>query len=447
MKTNKEKLNDAVGMLDGETVQDAMTRAADMRTARITRRTTMRRRAVVLLAACLSLTLMLGALLAIPLMTADDPTIPETTPPMGETSVPTAGDVTSAPPVTDESPTLSYTETPLVRLSMLTTRNDSVALDSPLLSRSSLPKVDTVNGFFHTFLVLSFDCEAGETVTVNAGTACLFPVGLPFNEDTDLNLTGMFMDRLMDIYDARDPGNTTLTLDPAASCILVMMPKTQTALDEDTLTFTVHSEANVTVGAGSVYLGTRYLLDAEAHRLWYESSALTRSAVLGSVRFDAPEDVTAEQVSDLLASFTAETEAVKAELDYTPATKDERYIAARAEIALTVFADEQITGSSTHAGSFLHYQTIHVRDTDKSERDRGFILFADGTWGEYEIHDHCFEGCHGDGCPAGSEDEFPHVLSKGCRITLTDGRIFELVEQEIDGMMMYVPVQIPETAE
>lgn len=74
----------------------------------------------------------------------------------------------------------------------------------------------------------------------------------------------------------------------------------------------------------------------------------------------------------------------------------------------------------------------------------GFILFADGTWGEYEIHDGCFEGCHGDGCPAGSEDDYPHALTKGCRITLADGRIFELVEQEIDGSMMYVPVPISE---
>ena len=97
MKTNKEKLNDAVGMLDSETVQDAMTRAADMRKARMTRRAVMRRRATVLLAACLSLTLMLGALLAIPLMTADDPAISESTPSMSETPV---------PPATDETPTL-----------------------------------------------------------------------------------------------------------------------------------------------------------------------------------------------------------------------------------------------------------------------------------------------------------------------------------------------------
>ena len=80
MKTNQEKLDDAVGMLDGETVQTAMTRAAYMKEARMTRRDVFRRRAAVVLAACLSLTLMLGALLAVPLMTAEDPSIGETTP-------------------------------------------------------------------------------------------------------------------------------------------------------------------------------------------------------------------------------------------------------------------------------------------------------------------------------------------------------------------------------
>ena len=75
LNTNKEKLNDAVGMLDEDTVQTAMIRAADLKEIRVERRATLRRRAVVLLAACLSLTLMIGALLAIPMMTPHDPPV------------------------------------------------------------------------------------------------------------------------------------------------------------------------------------------------------------------------------------------------------------------------------------------------------------------------------------------------------------------------------------
>jgi hypothetical protein len=72
MKTDQEKLWDAVGMLDGETVQTAMTRAAHMQAAHTTRRATLRRRAVILTAACLLL-LIAGAFVAIPFMTADEP--------------------------------------------------------------------------------------------------------------------------------------------------------------------------------------------------------------------------------------------------------------------------------------------------------------------------------------------------------------------------------------
>ena len=47
LNTNKEKLNDAVGMLDEDTVQTAMIRAADLKETRVARRATLRRRAVV----------------------------------------------------------------------------------------------------------------------------------------------------------------------------------------------------------------------------------------------------------------------------------------------------------------------------------------------------------------------------------------------------------------
>ncbi len=445
MKTNKEKLNDAVGMLDEETVQRAMTRAASMKESNTLRRTTMCRRAVVLLAACLSLSVMMGVLLAIPLLTADDPTLPETN--HGQL---TTGE--SLPLEPGVQPTLSYTDSPMVRLSQLSAGNGSLINSTPMIdpmsiTRNTISRVDEVNGYISTFLVLSFDCDPGETVTVTAETESLHFVGLPFNDDTDLNFLGDFMKTLMKIYDTREPGTDTVTIDPATACILVMMPHTWTALDEDTLTFTVQDESGVNVGAGSVYLGTRYLLDAEAHRLWYESCSLTRSSVLGSVRFDTPEEVTSEQVSELLKSFTAKMAEAKAALDYAPATMEERFVAARAEIAMTAFADERIQGSEKDVGNFLGYQTVLVTGTDQSENDRAFLIFADGTWGEYRVHDHCYSGCHGDGCPNGSETDYRHALMPGCRITLLDGRTFEIVEQEIDGKKMHTPVLVSQAAE
>ncbi len=434
MKTNKEKLNDAVGMLDGETVQTAMTRAADMKASRLTRRATLRRRAVILLAACLSLTLMLGALLAIPLMTAEDPAIPETVP------------QTPIPPATGENPDSFYTEVPLVRLTQLTARDDSTVSEAPMISRGTQSRMDSVYGFIQPFIIMSFDCEEGETVTVNAGVDSLYLVSLPFTEDTDLSIAGSFMDYLIDIYSANDPGSRTLTIDPTTACILVDMPLTRTDLDEDTMTFTVTGEDGATVGAGSVYVGTRYFLDAEAHRLWYEDSILTRSAVLGSVRFDTPEEVTAEQVSELLGSFVAKTEEAKAELDYTPATTEERFAAAQAEIATTVFDGEQIHGSSSGRSAFEYFRIVSVSGTDKSEKNRAFLIFADGTWAEFRVHNDCFAQCHGYACPMGEDGDSHHALVTGCRITLLDGRVFEIAEQEIDGKMMRVPVLISQPA-
>ena len=64
MKSNKEKLSDAVGMLDEETVATAMAYTTHMQAARTGRRAIVRRRAAVLLAACLALTLVLSRVMA-----------------------------------------------------------------------------------------------------------------------------------------------------------------------------------------------------------------------------------------------------------------------------------------------------------------------------------------------------------------------------------------------
>ena len=96
MKTDQEKLWDAVGMLDGETVQTAMTRAARMQATHTTRRANLRRRAVILTAACLLL-LIAGAFVAIPFMTADAPTPLDTPAPSD-----TAEQPTDTPPVTED---------------------------------------------------------------------------------------------------------------------------------------------------------------------------------------------------------------------------------------------------------------------------------------------------------------------------------------------------------
>lgn len=434
MKSNKEKLIDAIGMLDEETVATAMADTSS-KAVRTGHSALMRRRAAVLLAASLALTLVLGALFAIPLMTADEPMLPETQQGLAGGT----GQIT--PPTSDVAPGHTYTEVPLVRLTQLTASGSDVS-NTPAIARD-IPHVNEVSGYgFWTFLVLSFDCEVGEYVTVTATTDSLHLVEMPFDEDTDQSMGGSFMKRLWNIYDTQEEGVRTLTIDPATSCIAVFMPRTRTELDEDTLTFTVQDEEDMAVGAGAVYMGTRYLLDSNTH-LWYERCTITRASVLGSVRFDHPEAYTEEHVTELLTSFTAKVEETKAALDYTPATMEERFAVAQAEIAETVFADEIIYGGSRSRGNFRAFMTVKVSETDSSEKNRGFLILADGTWGEFSVHDECISSqCHGSGCPMGAGGDSHHALMPGCRIRMLDGRIFVIAEMEVDGKAMYVPVEI-----
>ena len=53
-RNNRDKLNDAVGMLDEELVQSAMLHVEGIRAARVTRRAVIRRRVAILAAACLT---------------------------------------------------------------------------------------------------------------------------------------------------------------------------------------------------------------------------------------------------------------------------------------------------------------------------------------------------------------------------------------------------------
>ena len=70
MKKNHEKLTDAIGMLNQETIHGCITATS------ASGRTTNRKRAVILMAACMATLLMLGAVIAIPLMRAEDPILP-----------------------------------------------------------------------------------------------------------------------------------------------------------------------------------------------------------------------------------------------------------------------------------------------------------------------------------------------------------------------------------
>ena len=412
--TNKEKLNDAVGMLDVETVQTAITRAADMKASRTFHRATLRRRAAVLLAACLSLTLLVGAMLAIPMMTRPS----------------------NDPPVTsDEDAFPTYVETPMVKLTRLSATEAATVSDPEIPSIQTGVQMSSVS--YHTlYNVLTIDCEPGETVTVKADSKCLYVVNMPLNEDTDLSPWGDFYKALK--YPDPQPVLSlvscrvdSVTFDPATSCVAVLIPISEAETDEALLTFTIADGEGSVVGVGSLYVGVQHLV-ADTTSNTRDNLSIARSAVLGSVRFMDPSSVTEDQAHELVESFAARVEDCKTALDYTPATKDERKIATMAEIVNTEFADGQVGAWGCGFSSWNDFYNFHIESTETG-MERNFIIFDSGEWFEFRVHGNCHHSpCHL-GCPNSALGEH-HAIMEGCRLTATDGRVYEYVSKIRDGI-------------
>lgn len=412
LNTNQEKLNDAVGMLDGNIVQTAMIRAADLKETRIVRHATLRRRAVVLLAACLSLTLMIGALLAIPMMTPHNPPVTS-----GEDALP------------------AYVEMPMVRLTNLSATEAATVSDPDMPIHESNIQVDSV-AYRYRYTILTIDCKPGETVTVNADSKCLRPVEMPLTEDTDLSWGGEFYEALLHndstVIDWVDGGRvSTLTFDPATSCISVLIPMSSTDLDEAILNFSITDEGGNTTGVGSLYVGVKRLVNREEDSHVRGGYAVTRCAVLGSARFTDPASVTREQADRLVESFVAKADTRRAELDYTPVTKDEKRTAAMAEIILTEFAVGDVGALGRGYGRADDFCRFRV-ESKETGMERCFIVFDNGDWFEYLVHGDCNNTpCHV-GCPHSAEWEH-HGIMEGCRFTSLDGSLYEYVIEIRDG--------------
>ena len=421
--TNKEKLNDAVGMLDGEIVQTAMTRAADLKATRLAHRAILRRRAAVLLAACLSLTLLVGAMLAIPMMTPDEP------------------------PVTSEEDIFpAYVETPMVRLTRLSSTEAATVSDPEIPFIQTGVQMSSVS--YHVlYNVLTIDCEPGETVTVNADSNCLYVVNMPLTEDTDLSPWGDFYKALA--YPDPQPVISlvsrrvdSVTFDPATSCVAVQLRMTEAELDETLLTFTVTDGKGSIVGVGSLYVGVQHLVSDTTSNT-RDNLSIARSAVLGSIRFTEPSSATEEQAHELVKSFAARAEDCKAALDYTPATKDERKIDTMAEIVNTEFTAGQVGAWGCGSSSWNDFYNFHIESADTG-KERNFIVFDSGEWFEFLVHGDCHHSpCHLY-CPNAALGEH-HAITDGCRLTATDGRVYEYVREICDRIESGTLVLIPDT--
>ena len=433
-QNNRDKLNDALGMVDEVTVQNALTHAEVMKAARaaqITRRATLRRRFAVMAAACLALAMMAGAILAVPLLTADDPA--GTQPPIT---------------VTTEEGVPFYVEAPLVKIGRLSA-TETAEITAPSIPTEDLStQVSNLDDSFAYFSFLTVDCEPGETVTLTADTDCMAVIDMNYDTvlvtdlfpDIELNLWHYAHRREHPIYYSTQNGpveytyfENTATFDPATSCVYLNLRPTNTDLDKTVISFTVRNAEGQITGAASVCVARYYMLsvDERGRTLTILNPTVTRAAVLGSVRITDPTTVTEEQVTALIGEFEAGAEAAFASMDFSPATDFEARYAIYGEIISTVLAEEEsIRGGHACIRGVDDYSFFGTRHEDG--RDREFIIFGDGTWTEiqpYDTDEKCIlSQCHADpNCPVTAEKGLHHPLWPGCHMTAKDGRVYELV--------------------
>lgn len=432
MKNNQDKLNDALGMVDESVVQSALNHADTMKAAgvaRMSRRALLRRRGAVLGAACLALAMMAGAILAVPLLTADDPA--GTQPPVT---------------VTTEEGEPFYVEAPLVKIGRLSATETTEITDPAVPTEDLSTQVTNLDDFFRYYSFLTVDCEPGETVTLTADTDCMAVIGK--NYDTVL-VTDLFPDFDLNLWHYAHRGEhsfyfstpdgpvehtyfeNTAAFDPATSCIYLNLRPTNTDFDKTVISFTVRNAEGQITGAGSVCVARYYMLsvDEQGRTLTIVNPTVTRAAVLGSVRITDPTTVTEEQVTALIDEFEAGAEAAFDSMDFSPATDFEARYAIYGEIISTVLTEEEsIRGGHAGGGDGYSFFGTHHEDG----HDREFIIFGDGTWTEiqpYDTDEKCnlFQ-CHADpNCPITAEKGLHHPLWPGCHMTAKDGRVYELV--------------------
>ena len=454
MKNNQDKLNDALGMVDESTVQGAIAHANTMKAAgaaRVSRRAILRRRAAVVAAACLTLALMAGAILAVPLLTADEP---------AGTDEP--ANVTQTPPVEE-----FYVNAPIVKLTLLSD-GETAEISDPDIPTESLGVTIQQTGNLRKFNIMTFDCEPGETVTVRASSECLAYIGMPYNRDTNVEFGGEFytlIDRCTWGGGPLKPAEgfalytDSVTIDPANACIRVELPYgLGNRVDEEILTFTVTNENGQITGTGSILVKTKDIMSEEnsshhdsvhhssshnslsAHTDWFR---ITRSGVLGSVRFTDPAAVTEDSVRELQESFAARAEDVRAELDFSPKLDHEGRIYIHSEIIREACAPNSVHGLGCSWGDG-DYSCFRVDTGSQNDQKlRHFVIFGDGTWAEILTHDDCNKyPCHL-GCPNAEEYGEHHGWTLGCCLTTTDGRIYELQQAGEDDQRTFVLIHDP----
>ncbi len=434
MKNNRDKLHGAFDELRGDTLREAVTAMEGA----VGNKSHTSRRWVGVTAACLSAVMVLGAVVAIPLLTADDSSTPDTN--QIGLSVPSTDAVLVAPEG-------NY---PFVRVQALSAgieegeqMDDSVSVDME-----------------HSRIMLTFNCEAGETVeitshhTLNQQTAVsdkmeqvLLEMATEDMSEHALQILERMLYREIRLMERQnEDAETDLNRWEPARVItqigdysfLVCKRLFRGGNLSDVVDFVIRNESGEIVGAGSICLAVKMLY----------SSNMIRYEILGSKRFDTP--VTEEEATAYIDGLHEKAEATIAGMDFTPVTPEEAYEVAKADIVMNCYGSGQVIvpvdSLWTNSASFWEFRILKIRGRAQDE-ERFFITFPDGTWGEIsEDSGWIDEICTDKNCMFGEDT---HEHRSGRTLVLTDGRTVSLerqvyVDENGQTLEKYVPVFAPE---
>ena len=393
-------VTDVLNRIDEEMIRACMSEDVTPR-ATVSHRTLYRKLAVA--AACFALVLSVGVAALLPLMRANDPTLPET-------GLPTSEGSTSSVKDKEE-------EYPFVKLQVLSyTEGAEEETDDPSAPSFS---IEADKGFRQSRLILRFDCAEGETVTITSHSTEIIHEKrvaeianqLQSIEEEDKN--SKYAQKLMRRLDLLlQRGSGAVSTLSAVNDTTYVWSITGRQTDYDVVDFTIKNSTGEIVGAGSICIGIRHL----------PSLYQLRTDILGSQRFDTP--VSEEEAGHYLESLRATAEEAYAAMDFSPMNDDEGFALARSAVSLLP--------NSGHTGSygtgdclFEWYTGNPIGQPDADSSARRFFLLPDGTYVEvapegYEAYDGMLEQIFGAWGENSDEADFATLaipLTDGCVIT------------------------------
>ncbi len=438
-KENAEILLEQLAFSDDQAIADCMT--AEIPAPRQSLSVwQMRRKVIGAVAACAVFALTAAAVLLLPMMRNDEPSVPGA---QGELSADAEhrsdSEALQNPVYTDtmrpeDSETekhpvyasLSYRETPVVKLTALAEDKTTLmgesggSFDASYLNRL----------FFRENMLLAFDFEPDETVTVTSQKGGINPMIYPddyyavseASHAEQLNWIKTYCN-LFSWKEENCVESHILTSDDA----FIMWNTTEAeTYGEDILTFVIRNTEGQITGAGSVLM-VKYHPVANPEDCFYDKASLVRWSVLGSVRFDHPEEVTAEAVDALLSDMNAEVQEVKAALSFDPENAQERYVIALADAMNASYTPEQakqVRAMTFWTGKGCSFYKVEMEDQYDGERH--FLIFADGTWGELKPESYWVQISQ------------PDAVEADYYVYFTDGRSVRLDDAERNDLSAHV---------